>query len=431
MRPIVAFIACILFVWCCKINPHIEWPWFDKNGTHIVYEDDNEKTTIHHKGEFVINDEETAFESMSPDAYVSYSKGNVDFEAKSDSKGVITYFINGEKLTFSNAEKTMLNEILVNLSNIGIDAQGKCVKLYNKGGIPAILDRVDNLKNDMVKSVYFGYVLDKSISDTEAALIMNKIQDMESDFDKSNLLQKVKASNLQTVDCVNAYIAATKSIESDFDKAIDIKYLIKNANATLLNSNLNEVITAIDSDFDKKNVLDVLLDNKKVVPENLSFVPSIMETLDSDFEQAEILKKYYSVFGTNTAQIIATINVVKDIESDFEAAAVMKALAEKKPKFNDLEFVEYLSAVKSIESNFEKSSVLEAYISLAKSDAQWVNLIGLAEDLESAFEKENLLVAIGNKMSKSPSVIEAFKHAAESMDNDASYGKLVRMTNIN
>lgn len=431
MRPIVAFVACILFVMACKINPHIEWPWFNKNGTHIVWSDGNEKMTIHYNGDFIINDDETAFESMSPDAYVTYSKGNVDFEAKSDDKGIITYTINGEKLTFNNAEKAMLNEILVDLSNIGIDAQSKCVKLYTKGGAAAILDRVAHLQNDMVKSTYLGYILDKSIADADVALALNKIQDMESDFDKSNLLQKVKAANLQNVDVVNAYIETTKSIESDFDKANDIKYLINNANEAFFNSNLKEVILAIDSDFDKKNVLEVLLDNKKLLSANAGFVPSIIETIDSDFDQANVLKKYYSVFGNNPAQIIATVNIVKDIDSDFEAAGVMKSLAEIKPKFNDLEFGEYLSAVKSIESDFESASVLEAFIPLANSDSQWVNLLGLAEDLESTFEKEHVLTEIGSKMPKSLPVIEAFKHAAQSMEDDASSGKLSRLANIN
>ncbi len=421
-------IAVVVVFSSCNTNHNIDWSVFDKNGTTIVYDDGIEKVKVFYKGEIMINDEETAFESMAPGSKVKYSKGNVDFEANSNAKGLISYFINGEKLTFNETEKSMVKEILAELSNVGIDAKNKCEKLYSKGGAQAVLSKIENLKSENVKSTYLAFLLDKNLT-TEEEIIstISKIKTIESDFEKSNLLQKIKAIQFKAKPILDNYLAIAQTIESDFEKANVLKHVLNNADGSMIDETISPVLVSIDSDFEKKSAIVALLNNKQIALKSLAFVPAIIKTIDSDFEKAGALKLFFEKADSDQTIIGLGIEALCTIDSEFEKANIIKDIAVSTIKFNDQTFMSLIAAIDGIESDFEVSNVLVSLADNINTDAQWVQLIKKTEAVESAFERENVLLAFGQSMPKSQAVIDAFKKAAKSFDNDATYGKLIRL----
>ena len=365
-------------------------------GNRMVINDGGTRIEINYSGEIKFTDDETAIKSISHNGYLKYRKNAKRLLVHSLAKGdlKLELFDNGRKINPADSDgKIFLADAIKEMISVGFDAKERMQRIFKKGGGRAILNEVAQVKGDFIKSMYLEFLLSvdtlqQGESDEIAKIIGSKI---DSDFEKSKLLNKFSADKLKDSLTAKDYFVAVKSISSDFEKSNALKHILKQPLTSQMISEALIVTTSIGSDFEKANVL------KKVLTQPL------------------INKQ------TNEA-----LNVTNTIGSDFEKANVLKIMIEhslyEKESFNNL-----LSAINNIGSDFEKENLLKQLIGKGfKSDEQWLAMINETAHLSSEFDRSNLLVDLAKQMPKNEVLKAAYMEIAKSIHSEMDYGKVVK-----
>ena len=370
------------------------------NGNTIIVNNGKDKLEINYTGEIKFTDDEAAIKSMSKNSYLKYWKNDMKLRVKCNVNGELTYemFDNGRKLNPEDAEgKKFLAEAIQGMISVGFDAQSRMKRIVEKGGLRALLNEVDRLDNDFIKSMYLeNLITSDSIHPEQVTEIAKKIDNqIGSDFEKSKLLQKFSPTQLKDSLTSKAYFEAVRSVGSDFEKANALKHIIKQP---LSDEQFNSALSTsntVGSDFEKANILKELLHQEIVAGENLSPFLNTADHVGSDFEKANILKELIDnkqFEGENFTSLLGSINRVG---SDFEKTNLLKKLANKE----------------------------------LQTEEQWIGLINETAKIDSEFERGNVLVQIAGKMPKSEQVKTSYMNVAKTINSEVDYGKVVKAVN--
>jgi hypothetical protein len=361
----------------------------------IRINDGREFLEIKFNGEISFNDEETAIKSLSPNSSFSYNKDGKKIIITSDNDGNLSYEVNGTKKTILDKdETTFLATAIQTMIENGVGAKDRVERIYKKSGSRAVLNEVVKMKSDYIQSMYLGYLLaTNSLSVNEMTEIADNIKQLiSSDYEKGKLLSKFSEKYLENAATAQAYLAAVKSISSDYEKAKAIKIILKQKLTSAQFTEVLQVINSIGSDYEKSNVLKAVLNNNQVSGQQFSEVLKATSMISSDYEKA---------------------NVVRSIL--------------KNNKLHESEFNEALEVVTSIGSSYEQSNMLKQLVNAGVgSESQWISLINATEKLSSDYDKSNVLQNIAAKMPQTENVKTAYSKAAKTISSDYEYGKALR-----
>lgn len=366
------------------------------NESKTVIIDDNVFLEIRYSGEVKINDDETGILSIPSNGYIKYKKNGKKLTIERGSDGEILYAINGgsKKSILDTAEKQFVATVIKEMIAHGLGAKDRAERIYKKGGASALLNEVELLKSDYVKSIYFETLLyGNLLSQEEVITSLNKINSLiHSDFEKAKLLKQFSANKLADASCSQAYFNAVKGIGSDFEKANVIKELNKNELTNQQFMDALETAKSIGSDFEKANVLKEILEQPGLSGERFDRALAVSNTIESDFEKANVIKHLMSKGIFSGESFSKLLNSIAQIDSDFERANIFKELAG---------------------NSF-------------KTEEQWIGLLSETEKISSDFEKANVLKSIAKKMPATEKVKSAFMAAAKTIDSDMEYGSVMR-----
>jgi len=331
--------------------------------TFMVSDGKNE-LEIQSDGEIKFNEDETAIQSISNNGYLKYRNNDKKLVVHYTNNNELKYelSVSGQKLNPDTPEgKKLIADAIQDMISTGIDAQGRMKRLIAKGGLQAVLNEVDRLKNDFTKSMYLEYLITSdSIRKDDMAAITKKIEtQIGSDFEKSKLLKRFSATQMKDSLISQAYFDAVKSIGSDFEKANALKNRIRQSltreqfDAALVASN------TIGSDFEKANLLKELIDQEIYEGESFTKLLNSVDHIGSDFEKANVLKKLVGKDIKTDEQWIGLINGTVQVSSEFERCNVLLQIASRMPKSEDIK-ANYLKAAKTINSEHELGRVVQA-----------------------------------------------------------------------
>lgn len=333
-------------------------------GNRMVVNNGIDKLEINYFGEIKFTDDETAIQSISKNGYLDYKKNDKGLRLTHDEQGKMkcVMFMDGHKVNPASPEgKKFMAEAIQEMISVGFDAQGRINRLVKKGGLRAVLNEVDHIDGDFVKSLYLEYLISSdSIHQNEVFEITKKISaQLGSDFEKGKLLRKFSATQMKDSMISQAYFEAVKSIGSDFEKANALKNRIRQP---LTNEQFDAALIAsntIGSDFEKANLLKELIDQGIYEGESFSNLLSSVDHIGSDFEKANVLKKLVGKDIKTEEQWIGLINGTAQVSSEFERCNVLIQIADKMPKSEELK-TNYLKVAKTINSEYEQERVVKA-----------------------------------------------------------------------
>lgn len=367
------------------------------NGNTIIINNGKDKLEINYTGEIKFTDDEAVIKSMSKNSYLKYWKNDRKLRVKCNVNGELTYemFDNGRKLNPEDAEgKKFLAEAIQGMISVGFDAQSRMKRIVEKGGLRALLNEVDRLNNDFIKSMYLEYLITSdSIHPDQITEIAKKIgTQIGSDFEKGKLLQKFSPTQLKDSLTSKAYFEAVVNVGSDFEKANALKHIIKQPLSKEQFDSALSTSNSVGSDFEKANILKELLHQEIVAGENLS----------------------------------PFLNSADHVGSDFEKANILKELIDKK-RFEGKNFTNLLGSINRVGSDFEKTNLLKKLANIElQTEEQWIGLINETAKIDSEFERGNVLVQIAGKMPKSEEVKTSYMNVAKTINSEVDYGKVVK-----
>ena len=388
IRNLVAMMIVLIFATSCH---HF--------GNRMVVNNGKDRLEINYYGDIKFTEDETAIQSISKNGYLDYKKNDRGLRLTHNEKGEMkcVMFMDGHKVNPASPEgKKLITEAIQDMISVGFDAQGRINRLVKKGGLRAVLNEVDHIDGDFVKSIYLEYlILSDSIHRDEVNEIAKKINaQLGSDFEKSKLLQKFTARQMKDSLISQTYFEAVKSIGSDFEKANTLKYRIRQP---LTKEQFDEVLIAsntIVSDFEKANLLKELIDLRIYEGGSLNNLLSSDDHIGSDFEKANLLKKLVDQEIFEGESFSNLLNSVDHIGSDFEKTNVLKKLVGKDIKTEE-QWVGLINGTAQVSSEFERCNVLiQIANKMPQSEELKTNYLKVAKTINSEYDQERVLKAV-------------------------------------
>ena len=347
------------------------------------------------KGEVSFSDDERAIDKLSSGGKVSYKNDNDKLEVSSGGNGSLVYNINGNrKTTLETSDKNLIAQCVQMMIDYGVGAKDRVAKLYKKGGFPLVLNEVDRLGAENVRSVYLNYLgANHTLTDDEMLSFLNKISTyLTSDYYQAELLKGIQENYFKNEVTTNAYLGIVKNIQSDYYQAMTLK--------KLLNSSLT------DNQFDQ--------------------VFSIVGSMKSDYYQAEVFKMLLKRNTITDQRFSQLMKAAENIKSDYYKSEIISSLLSNK-SLNKGRYSQTIAAMQNMESNYYKASILKKLInSDIKDEKEWSKLIGYTAKINSDYEKSQVLIEIASKMPADETLKSQFTIAAKSIDSDYYYGKVAR-----
>ena len=261
---------------------------------------------------------------------------------------------------------------LIVQSTVSADDQVK--RLLARGGVDAVLARIDKQTSDSSRSNLIQALLRTGApSPATQDRLLAAVSGIHGDFDRRNALQALAANKLSEAQQI-IWLERVAEIGSDFESRealVSVAPQLLDTEPVL--AAWSKGFKKIGSDFEKRNVIEALMANDKTTPARVSMALAASGELGSDFEHRTALQTIGShLDAANTPQVQAYTQSASRIGSDFERREALVSLVQGgKLKREGLDAV--LDAATGIGSDFETMNVLQAVAEAMPNDAALIS----------------------------------------------------------
>jgi hypothetical protein len=353
----------------CILSVRVYFSWAGMEGarrgestSNMVIKSDNYIEEMKYSGKFEVNEDETAFKSISPGGYFKFRKNDTSVRAESDLQGAIEYTIyeGSNKVAMDAGGKEKVAQAIREMINWGFDAGPRMERIYKKGGFAALSREVDSMKTDPVRILYLNRLFaSDSLSSEDRVSLIKKIGSLGSDGDKFIFLNKFTPVQFQNPEIANAWFS---------------------------------VVNNMGSDMDKVRCLHHVLDQDPVTDSNADRILILSSMLGADMDKSELYRTMMRKGLDSGARFGKQLELISKMGADMDKIFLYQSILEQKNITND----------------------------------QWILVINKISSLGSDMDKSNMLIYISQKMPKTETVKDAFLKTAKTINNDSDYGRVLR-----
>ena len=306
-----------------------------------------------------------------------------------------TYYFNGDKQAYdADAQAWFASVIPEILRKTGLDAYARVHRIRESNGVEAVLDEIDLIDSDHVKSLYLKHLFEQTqLDDAQLTRAIRQTEDIRSDFEQANTLTRlVKSQQLQGEDLWQQAIEATEEIQSDFEQAKTLIYFSDHLPQT---PNIHEAFFAasdnIQSDFEMRKTFSHYLKNKPDQSINLINMFAAAKRIQSDFELSQLLISAKDQMTQSPELFNAYIDLAETIQSDFEMRKTYAHLLKHNIDQANLKRMIH-SAEDEIASDFELAALLVEVMERYSLDDELANAVRDATNsIQSDFERDRVI----------------------------------------
>lgn len=321
MKFIFFLVAFVLI----SVRVYFSWSGKDKekrgiSESDMVIKSDNFYEEINYAGNFALTEDEGSFKSISPGGYFKFRLNEERVSAESNLQGHIEYtlFDGKNKLPMDEKGSALLRKSIHEMIVWGFDGQGHMQRVFQKGGVSALLKETDSMKSDPVKMLYLHrlFAID-SLSSEERIELICKIKLLGADQDKKEFLGLVSAEQLK-------------------DPGIDSIYFI--------------VVAGVGPDVDKREIFEKMIDSNKAEGPLFDTLIQKIALIGADIDRVNLFRKIMEEKSISENQWRSLIHQTTSLGSDVDKADLLTAIGQKMPKTDELKAA-YLKAAKSINND--------------------------------------------------------------------------------
>lgn len=438
---VLSLILLVVFSTDAKENKRTDKDGWDSREHYYKSKDSFSAYEIEYKGKIVVSDDDKQIKSISPDGYLRITKSSFGnsrkIEIESDSKGNLTkkYFDGRKEEAFSPNGEEWLEEILIDvIRKTGIGGKERIMRIYNKGGVSAVLDEIDNFEKTggysyykstnhalfyfesieysgyNVKYLYYKTLVNEiKLNKEELIKVLKAITEISSNSTKGTLLREILSNYDLDSYAKEKLLDATETLSYNTERgnvlrAFQKKYKIDKEIA----NEYFDVIDGMSINTEKANVIKVLLQTQKLEKDVLSDLINTVDDFSFNTERAAIYRMLVPfVVGDDdlTSQLMSATN---------QLSSSYRYLRE--------EIFDYLAKGKIVTDNtLSKSAVL--------------NLLDIAEHYDANTEKSTKLRSLHGSITNDEDVLKAYFDVINSMDlREEAYNvmlELVRTHKLN
>jgi hypothetical protein len=422
---------------------------------------------IEMRGTIEVTDDDTDIKSISSDGYLEITKTSFGSRRaiKISAEGKVVkreYFEGRTAVNYEPEGRKWLAEILPEVvRTTTIAAESRVNRFYAKGGTQGVLNEIDQMKSDYVKSHYANLLMKKPVQEKDYAMIISSVsENMSSDHYLSQFLENNLSKFLQNKEATQALFSATNKLGSDHYKTQVIKEALRDQSATIDNvkiilassskmgsdhyktevltslmrqSNLTDPIMteiisstqSINSDHYRTEILTKALD-RKLSPESYQQAVEAVKDINSDHYITQVIKEMLNNPIDETS-LTNLLSVTSSIESDHYRTEVLTTIL-KRQDLKEEQFKKLVEYCDSMGSDHYKSQTLKTALETPNmTDGKMIAIINAASDINSDHYMTEVLVETATYVrSGSNAVKDAYRTAARKINSETYYGRTMR-----
>lgn len=376
---------------------------------------------IEYKGKITISDDDKNVAAIEPNGYLKISKSSFGnsrtIEIESDDNGNLTkkYFDGRKEVDFKPEGQEWLEDILIDvIRKTGIGGKERILKIYNKGGVNAVLDEVEELDQTSgysyykssnhallyfesveysgynVKNLYYKTLVnDIPLNKEEVIKVLKAIPDIASNSTKGTLLREILNKYELDDYSMEKFLDATETLDYNTERGNTLRAFIKKYPITRENSReFFDVIEGMSIDPERGNVIKPLLKSQKLDKRVLSDLIEVVDDFSSNTERAAIYRLLVPL-------------VVGDEDLTTQLVMAVKDLSDSYHLLGD-EILEWLAKGKQVtDKNLSKDAVL--------------NMLDIARTYDANTRKSPALRSMQGSITNDKEVLEAYFDVINSM----------------
>lgn len=425
---------------------------------------------VEYRGTIDLTDDDKDVKGMSSDGYLEISKTvfgsrrRIIIEALGGGKLDRSYWEGRNKIDWDPAGKQWLGEILPEIvRSTTLGAEGRVNRFYKKGGVPAVLAEINELKGDYVRSKYAKLLFEKEIPSKDLPNVINSLSNtIDSDYYLSSVFKDNINKLLSTQDAADAFFRGTDKIGSDYYKSVVIKEALKQYAASPAQvKTILQSASSINSDYYLSVVLSSLLESGDVKEQSLDELVTTSTNIESDYYRTEVLKKALKRNGISKATYNKIVSAVADVGSDYYKTTVFNAMAEdgnlepeeqvqvvtiieqsvesdyyasvtlkkmlEHQKLNSESFKALLTAAGQLGSSTYASSVLKEAAERNLDKAELLIYLKACQGVDSDSYLSDILMKVAPQVKSADNEVkEAYRAAAKRIGSDTYYGRTIK-----
>ena len=380
---------------------------------------------IEYRGKITVSDDDKNIIAIEPDGYIKIAKSSFGnsrtIEIKSDKQGNLTkkFFDGRKEIAFEPEGQEWLEEILLDvIHKTGIGGKERIMRIYNKGGVDAILDEIQDFDRNSGYSYYkstnhalfyfesveySGFnakylyyktlVNDIALSKEEVVKVLKEIPDISSNSTKGTLLREILNKYELDSYSMEKFLDATESLSYNTERGNTLRAFIKKYPINSDNSReFFDVIKGMSINSEKGNVLKPLLETQKLDKRVVSELIDAVDDFTSASEKASIYRLLVPL-------------VVGDQDLTSQLVMEVKDLSSTSYYLLGEEILEWLAKGKMVtDNNLSKDAVL--------------NMLDITRGYRANTKKSPALRNLHGSMSNDPEVLKEYFDVIQSMDNN-------------
>ena len=333
--------------------------------TRISISSSGRKLEFESTGQVSFNETETAIESLSAGAKVSFEEtvGGVTRKVEyvgADGGVSSRYWRDGKEQAFDTDAKAWVAAIVPQLlRESAVNVAERVARLYKRGGATAVLQEVALIKSDYSRGRHLGELLKKhELSAAELDLALAEVGKIGSDYERRQVLSATLANQQVAAPQLTKVLQSAGSIGSDYERA---ELLVQCAERIGRDAQVRrvwlEVADGIGSDYERRRSLEALLNRTRGDDVALLEILAAGGRIGSDFEQRSLLTGIAEKVDDVEKLAPHYAKAVAKIGSDYERREALLALL-RKGSLQREGALAVLDAAAAIGSDFECREVL-------------------------------------------------------------------------
>jgi hypothetical protein len=356
----------------CLVSIRLYFSWTGKDRerrgiseSSIVIKSANFTEEINYSGKFQLLDDESGFKTISPGGYFKFRLNDIRVKAESNLRGDIEYGIqNGNTdIPMNEDGKLLVRQAVKEMIYWGYDADARMERVYQRGGIKALLNEVDSVKPDNIKIIYMSRLFTgDSLPHDEMVFVIKKIKSLGSDMDKSRFLNKVSPDQFKNPSIDSVYFEIISGMGSDMEKSNAIHHLLDQD--SLNESNISAVLDisrTMGSEMDKAGVYSKLIDRNLIGGSLFDSLLKQISNMGSDMDKSNLFKKMTGLSPISENQWIGLIQSAATLGSDMDKSNLLIEIAPRMPK-TDAVKAAFVKSAKSIGNDNDYGRVMRALV---------------------------------------------------------------------
>ena len=332
------------------------------------------------------------------------------------------YRENGRDATFDAAAQAWYRAVLLQLfRRVGFAAEERVAALLRRGSVPAVLEELEQLGSDHVRSRYTTELLEQAqLNEAQFRTVVDvALRRVSSDHYMAEILKAVAAEQPLTAQLLGDYIAASRRIESDHYRTEVLRGVIQSGRLTT--QQVAEVITSageMSSDHYRAQLLADVADRYALEPAFRSAFLRAAESMESDHYQSETLKHLLQRDDLSAGELADLVRASRMLESDHYRAELLKLVGAR--GLGDATMRQaFIESAAGLESDHYYHDSMRALIDNARiaPDLLVTLLEASARELESDHYLADLLIRILDRQTVTGDARAAFLRAMESLES--------------